>query len=213
MNFAAKFADMKTKAKVLIGVLSPMVLLLLLGGITIFNLGSITDTNERVNHTQNVLAFAAGIVGSAVDMETGMRGYLLAGKEDFLNPYKGGEKQTYSSIKSLQETVSDNPKQVERLNQVEAVLREWQSKVTAPTIALRRDIGDAKTMNDMAKLVGEARGKVFFDKFRNQINTFIDREAKLMAVRRKAFSAAQKQVTGGVGTIKQIGIWVDHTQC
>ena len=27
-------------------------------------------------------------------------------------------------------------------------------------------------MNDMARLVGEARGKVYFDKFRGQIETF-----------------------------------------
>ena len=34
-------------------------------------------------------------------------------------------------------------------------------KVTEPTIGLRREIGDAETMKGMAKLVGEARGKVF----------------------------------------------------
>ena len=35
-------------------------------------------------------------------------------------------------------------------NEVEATLREWQKEVTEPTIGLRREIGDAKTMNDMA---------------------------------------------------------------
>ena len=32
---------------------------------------------------------------------------------------------------------------------------------TKPTIGLRRELGDAETMKGMAKLVGEARGKVF----------------------------------------------------
>ena len=211
MNISAKFADLKTKPKILIGVLSPMVLLLMLGGISVFNINSITNTNERVEHTHNVLSSAAGIVGSAVDMETGMRGYLLAGKEGFLDPYNGGESATYEGIASLQETVSDNPAQVERLAEVERVLREWQEKVTEPTIALRRQIGDAKTMNDMAALVGEARGKVFFDKFRGQIQTFIDREAKLLAERRHAFETAQNEVSEGVALIEQTGKWVDHT--
>jgi len=211
MNVSEKFADLKTKPKILAGVLSPMVLLLLLGGIAVFNINSITATNERVDHTHNVLSDAAGIIGSAVDMETGMRGYLLAGKEGFLAPYKGGEKSTYEGIASLKETVSDNPKQVKRLEDVEQVLRDWQAKVTEPTIALRHKIGDAKTMNDMAALVGEARGKVFFDKFRSQISTFIDRETKLLVERRKAFEVAQKDVAEGMSVIKQTGERVDHT--
>ena len=32
-----------------------------------------------------------------------------------------------------------------------AFQREWKVKVTEPTIALRREIGNAPTMNDMAK--------------------------------------------------------------
>ena len=79
-----------------------------------------------------------------------MRGYLLAGQEDFLDPYNPGQETTYAAIDQLRETVNDNPAQVERLNQIEATLREWQETVTEPTIALRRKIGDAKTMNDMA---------------------------------------------------------------
>ena len=102
-----KFSNLKTKPKILIGICSPLVLLLILGAISIFNISSIVNTNERVEHTQNVLGKAADIIGSAVDMETGMRGYLLAGKEGFLDPYKGGEKATYERIKELQEIVAN----------------------------------------------------------------------------------------------------------
>ena len=211
MKLSFKFADLKTKPKILLGVLSPMVLLLLLGGIATFNINSITKANKWVEHTHNVLADATGIVGSAVDMETGMRGYLLAGKDEFLAPYQGGETKTYEGIASLQQTVNDNPTQVARLGEVEQVLREWQEKVTEPTIALRREIGDAETMNDMADLVGEARGKVYFDKFRGQIKSFIDREAKLLAERRAAFKAAEDKVSEDTTLIEKTGKWVDHT--
>jgi len=211
MNLFSRFSDLKTKPKILIGVLSPMVLLLLLGGIAVFSINSITTTNERVEHTHNVLSSANGIISSAVDMETGMREYLLAGKEGFLDPYKGGQKSTYEGIAALKETVSDNPKQVGRLEEVEKVLREWQAKVTEPNIDLRHKIGDAKTMNDMAALVGEARGKVYFDKFRGQIQTFIDRETKLLVERHEAFEHAQVEVAGGIKLIEKTGKMVDHT--
>jgi len=206
-----KFSNLKTKPKILIGICSPLVLLILLGGISVFNISSIVSTNERVEHTQNVLGKAADIIGSAVDMETGMRGYLLAGKEGFLDPYNNGEKQTYARIKELQGIVSDNPKQVERLGDVEKVLREWQSKVTEPTIALRRDIGDAATMNDMAKLVGEARGKKFFDKFREQIGTFIERETVLLKKRHAEFEEAQEDGAKNFKVVSNTVGWVNHT--
>jgi methyl-accepting chemotaxis protein len=101
--------NLSLKFKVLLGVSIPLALMLLLSLIATSSIDSISETNERVEHTYKVLAKSAAIVGSAVDMETGMRGYLLAGKEGFLNPYKGGEKATYKSINELKATVSDNP--------------------------------------------------------------------------------------------------------
>ncbi len=69
------------------------------------------------------------------------------------------------------------------LEKITSNISEWQEKVTEPAIALRAEIGDAKTMNDMAALVGEARGKQYFDSFRDQIGTFKNRESDLMVER------------------------------
>ena len=211
MKFSFKFANLKTKPKILLGICSPLVLLAALGGVAIFGINSIVTTNKWVDHTHVVLGKAAAIVSSAVDMETGMRGYLLAGKDAFLDPYKGGEAATYDGIAELQETVNDNPAQVARLGEVEKVLRAWQKDVTEPTIQLRRDIGDAQTMNDMARLVGEARGKVYFDKVRKQIKTFSERETKLLKQRRAEFKAAQGNVKTDFDTVRKTVAWVDHT--
>lgn len=200
------FNKLGLRSKILIGISIPLLLLVILGGVSMYNLRLIVTTSGWVDHTYNVLAEASKILGSAVDMETGMRGYLLAGKEGFLDPYKGGETSTYATIASLKETVSDNPKQVKRLDDMESVLKEWQEKVTEPTIALRREIGDAKTMNDMAHLVGEARGKVYFDKFRSQIATFIEREENLMVKRQKDAEASYD-----VEHLRQTSEWVNHT--
>ena len=205
------FQDVKTKPKILIGVLSPLLLLLALGGVAVYSINSMLTTTKQVVHTYDVLSEAASVVGSAVDMETGMRGYLLAGEEGFLDPYKGGEKATYATITDLKNTVSDNPGQVERLGEVEATLKAWQSNVTEPTIDLRHQIGDAKTMNDMAALVGEARGKVYFDKFRGQIATFIKREQTLLTQRERDFTNLLKSPAVNSATAKKNVGWVSHT--
>jgi len=95
-----KFSNLKTKPKILLGICSPMILLLILGGVSVYSIRSIVETNGWVEHTNNVLADAGGIIGSAVDMETGMRGFLLAGQEGFLDPYNQGQEKTYGRSNS-----------------------------------------------------------------------------------------------------------------
>jgi methyl-accepting chemotaxis protein len=208
MKLSSKFTNLKTKSKVLLGIFSPMVLLLLLGGIAIININSITSTNKMVEHTHNVLGDATSIVSSAVDMETGMRGFLLAGQEGFLDPYVNGEEAVYTGIAALQETVNDNPGQVARLGEVEQVLRDWQSEVTEPMIDLRRQVGTTATMNDMASLVGEARGKQYFDKFRALMADFSGEEIGLMSVRRAANEATVRQTYIMIGACIAIALLI-----
>ncbi len=205
------FKNIPLRMKVIIGGFTPLVFLVIVAAVTLINVNAMVNSNKWVEHTHNVLSQAKGIVGSAVDMETGMRGYLLAGKEEFLDPYKSGGLEIYTSINALQETVNDNPNQVRRLGEVEKTLRDWQSDVTEPTIALRREIGDARTMNDMAKLVGEAKGKTYFDKFRSQIKTFIDREIVLMEKRKQEAAGISLNSDDNIEKFRELNSWVEHT--
>lgn len=214
------FNNRKTITKVMMGASVPLIPLGILGAFSWTGVDNILDDFKWVDHTNQVIGDARGITASAVDMETGMRGYLLAGKEEFLEPYEAGEAETYQRIADLQKTVDDNPAQVERLAEAEQVLREWQENVTEPTIELRRQIGDSETMNDLAQLVGQERGKQYFDKFRGQIATFIGREEVLMEKRRdefeKAFnklrrSGASGNITADLETMRKNENWVAHT--
>ncbi|KJY74661.1 chemotaxis protein [Vibrio coralliilyticus] len=170
----------------------------------------LSDATDWVNHTYKVMASAQDILAAAVDMETGMRGYLLAGKEEFLEPYNQGNSKFNQLVRELKQTVSDNPQQVELLGEMSDTISEWQAEVVVPIIKLRREIGDAKTMNDMAKLVGEAQGKVYFDKFRSQIAEFVAMEDDLMEQRQAAAVSAVKmtETTLVLGTLIAIGLGV-----
>ncbi|MCG8525791.1 MAG: methyl-accepting chemotaxis protein [Opitutales bacterium] len=163
-------------------------------------------SNEWVDHTHTVIETAAEIVAAAVDMETGGRGYLLAGKEEFLEPYKNGSEVFSKTIAELKQTVNDNPAQVRLLGEIEDKIQEWKANAMEPAISLRREIGDAETMNDMAALVGEARGKQYFDKFRGQIQLFTEREETLM-IERKATTENSESIEELRATTE----WVIHT--
>ena len=174
--------------------------------VVLFSVKSLVSNFGWVDHTHKVLAKASSIEAAAVDMETGMRGYLLAGKADFLAPYKNGE-QTFNTLTgSLAETVSDNPAQVALIKDIKSTIYEWQKNVTEPVIALRTQIGNAKNMDDMADLIGQAQGKQYFDKFREQLATFIEREQKLM-IERKEYA----QNSTSIEELRALSQRVEHT--
>tara|TARA_B100000678_G_C18225936_1_gene508865 strand:- start:2151 stop:3842 length:1692 start_codon:yes stop_codon:yes gene_type:complete len=189
------WASISTKKKILIGMAVPLILMIMLGAVSLNSIGKITQTSAWVNHTHEALSNADDIVAAAVDMETGMRGYLLAGKEDFLAPYRQGEAEVYKRIETLQKTVSDNPGQVQRLGEAESVLQDWQRNVADPMISLRGEVGSTKTMDDVVSLVGEARGKAYFDQFRQLMADFSAEEQSLMAVRKEQNAATEAQTT------------------
>lgn len=180
----------KTGTKTLAIAAAPLVLMLGAGILTVVNLDRQTTDRGWVQHTQSVLNEAEGIVAAAVDMETGLRGYLLAGREEFLGPYTVGQDDAYDSLAELRETVSDNPPQVARLSEAEKILRDWQREVAETEISMRRQIGDAPTMNDIAAEIRQQRGKEYFDAFRVEIAQFIATEEALLA-QRKAVSTPQ----------------------
>jgi len=198
-----KFGRLRLKAKLMLGNCIPLLLLLALGVISYTSIGSLLKSSRMVDHTHAVIESAMDILASAVDMETGMRGYLLAGKEDFLDPYKAGHANFRERVSSLKKTVDDNPAQVQLLGDMEETIAGWRKNVTEPSIALRREVGDAKTMDDIAALVGEARGKRYFDTFRGQVSTFIAREQGLMAERneRARATASRANMVICLGTL------------
>jgi len=194
------------RTKLLFGYGLILALMLIIAIVVFSSVKSLVTNFGSVDHTHVVLAKASSIEAAAVDMETGMRGYLLAGKSDFLTPYNNG-KQTFTTLlASLSNTVSDNPQQVQLLSDISATIGSWQSKVTEPVIALRTRIGDAKTMNDMSDVIKQAKGKQYFDKFRGQLKTFIDREAALMLTRKE-----QAKTSTDIEELRKLTGWVEHT--
>ena len=83
----------------------------------------------------------------------------------------------------MNETVADNAAQVSLLNEIDQTINDWKTKITQ-TINLRRKIDTAKTIDDIADLVGEARDKKYFDGFCNIMGEFMAEETELMEQRK-----------------------------
>ena len=124
-----------------------------------FGINTLLYNFKWVDHTHRVLAKGSSIIAAAVDMETGMRGFMLSGKDEFLEPYDSGAERFDKYIRELSETVSDNPPQVALLGEVRSIIESWKKDVTEPNIAYRRNVGIGNTMDQVAELIGQAKGK------------------------------------------------------
>lgn len=171
---------------------------------------SLINNFSWVDHTHKVLDVASQIESAAVDMETGMRGFVIAGRDEFLEPYDSGKSRLFKLIDSLSVTVSDNPAQVTLLREMKQNMTAWDNDIVQLQIDTRRAVDNGKTMDDVVALIAQARGKKYFDKFRGQIKLFKDREKVLMDERMESlFSTETIVLTSSIlGTILAIGIGV-----
>jgi len=123
-----KFANISLIKKNVLGSCVPLIFFSILCAVSIFSIRLVFDSIQRVDHTHRVIREAMSIQGLAVDMETGARGFLLTGKDEFLEPYNNGEKAVYKAIASLQKRVADNSGQVRRLDEIRNIIDIWQKK-------------------------------------------------------------------------------------
>ena len=91
-------------------------------------LSSISGLNNKFNflvhHDTPVLINVQQLTGEMVNMETGLRGYLVTGDVGFLNPYFSGIYAFDKTMAEEQELTNDNPAAVAKLKEIHEMERE-----------------------------------------------------------------------------------------
>ena len=129
-----------------------------------------------VEHSEQVIGKANEVARLSSDMEAGVRGYLISGQPSFLHPYDLARGRLGGGMASLQELVKDNPAQLDRLRQIEAMAQQWQA-FAASTIDLR-----SRNLDIREKILSGA-GKNLTDEMRRQFAAFVEREQQLLQER------------------------------
>ncbi|WP_085639738.1 MULTISPECIES: response regulator [unclassified Pseudomonas] len=129
-----------------------------------------------VEHTDRVINNANEAVKLTVDLETGMRGFLLSGDEHFLDPYETAKPRIAVALGTLLELTADNPVQTDRIRRLQALQAEWATYAQS-MIDLQRSSGDYRAA------VKAGRGKRLTDEIRKQFEDVIDTEQQLRTAR------------------------------
>ncbi|MDM8565152.1 CHASE3 domain-containing protein [Candidatus Halobeggiatoa sp. HSG11] len=162
------FNNLKVGTKIIFGFLIILTLMVGMGTTLLFSLDNLKKGFVfLVEHDQPVLSNAHELAKLVVDMETGERGFLITGKEEFLEPYNIGIQAFDSLLKIEKQLVSDNPSQVNILKKIEQLHYEWIKQAGEPEIAKRREAKkNTVSAEHLQEILKAGVGKNILDKLR-----------------------------------------------
>ncbi|NEX62205.1 methyl-accepting chemotaxis protein [Noviherbaspirillum galbum] len=163
------------------------------------NFAQLGQANYLNVHTYKVLEEVTGMLTSLVNIETGQRGFSLTGKDASLEPLNAGKNDFKKHWEEAKRLTSDNPKQQERLTQLQASQQKWMSDAIEPAITLRRDIERGKSQMDAAvEMERAAKGKQAMDAMRGLLGDLDKEERSLLAVRAQDAASLQTQTSSSI---------------
>lgn len=188
--------------------LLPILLIAVLAGLTIYTgfsqSVSLRRSQAEVTHTHEVLETARGLFSSLQDAETGQRGYLLTGRDDYLEPWRAAKVIIPGQLARLRTLTADNRSQVERVNQLEQAIGE---RIRLLEINLR--LGRSGDLKQARANVATGEGKARMDRIRLIVGQIVAEEDALLA-RRQAVAEAEERkslaLTLGVGGLALCGL-------
>ncbi len=174
-----------------IGFAIVIVIFLCVGWAALATANKLKDADDLNTHTYKVLTKAATLLTAMVNMETGARGFLVAGEDKFLAPLTAGVAEFKHNWNELKQLTSDNPTQQKRLD--EMMTRHLEFKAVADSMILMRRAVSAgsKTLPELVTEFGLGRDKTAMDAFRQLEADFEKMERDLLVERTASANAVR----------------------
>ncbi len=152
---------------------------------------------DGVTHTLRVINLANSALANVGEMESGYRGFLLAGQDEFLTPYLDGQQELQADLDALLLETADNPAQQARWRAVAERAAAWSSEVAEPNIQLRRDVAAGRSSLDaVIAAVGTSEGRRRIVEVRALLNEGLAVEQAFLIERSEAARARSTQLQG-----------------
>jgi signal transduction histidine kinase/CheY-like chemotaxis protein/CHASE3 domain sensor protein len=133
-----------------------------------------------VSRTFELVGQLQGLLSSVKDAETGQRGYLLTGSEQYLEPFNTAKASLPGQLAKVRELLSSNPLQQQRIDSVEHLIADLLAEL-GQTVDTRR----AGNPEAARALVRSDRGKTSMDSIR-AVLADIEREERATLNARQA---------------------------
>jgi len=175
--------------------------LLAIGAVSYSAVSELRVNDELVDHTHQVLASLSKLLSTATDAETGVRGYLLTGDEQYLQPYDSAIATITGTQHELRTLTRDNSDQLRNLDALDQLIAERISLLRT-SVELRRTQGYTALQGDSVTHLG----KQAHDRIRALVTQMVDVETALLKERdaraqRSSFIAKTVILCGSLATL------------
>ena len=170
----------------------PILLLIITGVVAYRTTGSLIGNDREVAHTHLVLEDLSKLLSFLKDAETGQRGYLLTGADEYLEPYRLAQEQLPKTEAELRQVGEQENRVLQTMEQVSPLIDRKMAELQQ-TIDLRRTQG----LDAALKVVETGAGKKYMDEMRALIGQLDEDERTLLKERAAAAeeSAASTKTT------------------
>ena len=140
-----------------------------------YNTQKVKSTSDLVEHTQEVLRKSDNVLLDMINIETGLRGYIISEDEIFLEPYKSALKSIKPDIEELALLCKNNAVQQLRIDSLKKIIDIRLAYTEKVNQALMTE-----KYNDLQKIETIIQGKILSDKIRGIIADINSEEFKLL---------------------------------
>jgi signal transduction histidine kinase len=162
----------------------------------LLSIASLRSSAARARHAEEVLAAVNTLERLVIDVETGLRGFIITADERFLQPWEAARAAFPEQAKALERLVAGDPEQVSLAKRIAASGTSYIEDYSVPLVdAARR--GEAFPRSTKVTL----EGKRLVDAMRGEFDRFVAIERRLSAAREDRSNAAARRsiIAGGSG--------------
>jgi PAS domain S-box-containing protein len=170
--------------------------MLTLAAVVVWQINRLIAAETGVNRTHVRIVQMRKLEKLFVDVETGLRSYLITNNQSFLEPYQNGVESIGSEFEALSTLVGDDASQRDRIVEMKRGWEEWLAH-SGNVLSLKQSGGDYQS------LISQRAGKNILDQLRSNVDDFIKTEE---SVRDSSIANARRTVIGtSVVTILILG--------
>jgi PAS domain S-box-containing protein len=141
---------------------------------------NLLNAGRAVDHTRQVLYQVERMLSLLKDAGTGVRGYLITGNAEFLDPYKSAAAALPEAVATVRSLTADNPNHRQRLDALEPLIADRLTRVERLLVA-------GRTQGEAAMTVTESdAARVTMNGIRDIVAAMIAEETELDRVRSEA---------------------------
>jgi signal transduction histidine kinase len=147
-------------------------------------------TTELRRQTRLALVAAESLEKHVIDLETGLRGFVITRDDGFLEPSKDARAALPGSARTLERLAADDPIQLARVRRIVRAMNAYVREYALPLVAAVRR-GDPSTRSVESTLAGKQR----VDTLREGLNSFSEAERTQLSTRDADVDQAARRAT------------------